>query len=128
MKKTNKTNKISKSTHLCSNISHGTTLANALLHFVCCGLPAILALLSSVLGVSSYNVNFISPATRTWLLVLGGILLATSIYFYKKESCCKNCGDLVWKKRILIISGILLAIGLIFHVSSLYFSSGHACH
>jgi hypothetical protein len=106
------------------------TLAAAFFHFICCGLPALLALLSGVFGVSAVPaLDFITASQRTYLLIFGGILLGLSYILYCKEKkCCIDPKHLWRKKWILYTATGFFILGLIFHTVSLIALSEPACH
>lgn len=108
----------------------GGTLATAFFHFICCGLPALLALLSGVFGMSAVPAfDFITSSQRTYLLVFGGILLGLSYILYCTEKkCCVDPKHLWRKKWILYTATGFFVLGLIFHIVSLMVLSEPACH
>lgn len=116
--------------NVCNHVVFGSTFLTAVFHFFFCGVPAFLAITSSIFGIySMQSMNFITSEQRGYLLIIGGILLAISFFMYKKEKqCCNDKRILIWKKWILYISLSLYTIGLLFHILSMTLLTTPSCH
>lgn len=117
--------------NICSNITFGSAVLTALFHFVFCGIPALIGILSVVFGTFALSpVNFITSQQRTYLLIVSGFLIITSFLLYRKEKCycCFSEKELFLKKIVLMFSSGLFLIGLVFHLISIMFLTTPSCH
>jgi len=105
----------------CRHITISSTILTALFHFVCCGLPSLMALVAAIFGLTSvHSMHWLSTVLRTNLLIVGGILLTISfVIYYKEKDICENTKAMHYEKIILFTSAILFAIGLISHIISM---------
>ena len=115
---------------ICKHATLGGTLATAIIHFFCCGLPALLALFSAIFGMTAaHSFNLFTHSQKTWLLVFGAIMLIISfILYFKERKCCEGSKNLVTKRVILYTSAGLFLFGLIFHFISAMTLATPACH
>lgn len=117
--------------NFCEKLTFRGTVLSVLFHFVCCGLPALLGLLSAVLGVSLSLpwVGSIKPEYMIGLMIVAGVLLVMSFVFYfKKTKCCDNASQMKWNKIVLIIAFVLYIMGIV--VNFVTPMAGHeiSCH
>ena len=101
----------------CRNVGIIGSLATAVFHFVCCGLPTILVLLNGVLNLTDIpHFSILSHHQMGYMLVFSGALLALSfaLALWGKCSCHqKGCYSASWV--ILYVSLLLYLTALFFH-------------
>lgn len=109
-----------KNQKIANNFSLFSTSITVLFHFVCCGIPLILILLSLFFGMNiEMNLLKISHTQMTILLIVSGIFLTISYILYYKD--CKGCCNQKFhkiNKIVLIIATILYIIGTSGHLFS----------
>lgn len=128
MKENNDISKFYK--NCCCNIAFGGTILTTLFHFIFCGLPALIGILSLIFGTFSYSpFGFISTQQRTYLLIISAVLLVISAALYRRE--CKFCKmkKFIFIKKVILLTSIgLFFIGLTFHLISIIFLTVPSCH
>lgn len=125
--KENHKNKCKKT---CHNIIFGSTFTTAIFHFICCGLPALIALFGAIFGLTLLPpLNFLSATQRGYLLIIGGCLLAVSLFlFFRQQKNCDCKETMKWERIILFSSLGFFTMGVIFHIISILTLAEPACH
>lgn len=116
--------------NFCCNVAFGGTILTTLFHFIFCGLPALIGILSLIFGTFSFSsFGFISTQQRTYLLIISAIMLVISAVLYRREcKFCKMKKSMLIKKIILLTSIGFFFIGLTFHLISIIFLTVPSCH
>ncbi|MFV0625778.1 MAG: hypothetical protein ACK5N8_00330 [Alphaproteobacteria bacterium] len=115
---------------LANKLSLTSTIATVIFHFICCGLPLILIMISILFGVNiETNIIKITHQQMTILLILSGTFLALSYFLYYKNcnGCCNQKFHKI-NKIILIIATLLYLIGVSGHVLTPKFSESNTSH
>ncbi len=107
----------------------GSSLFLALFHFVCCGVPALSALLNAGMMTAMPKQTLLSHHQMGYMLYFSGALLLLSFYFvFSKKCCCVEEKHISFMKIILFVSLVLYGAAVYFHIEQLAMPMEHAMH
>ena len=107
----------------------GSSLFLALFHFVCCGIPALSALLNAGMIGAMPKQTLLSHHQMGYMLYFSGALLVLSFYLvFSKKCCCIEEKHISFMKITLFLSLLLYAVAVYFHIEPLSMPMEHAMH
>ncbi len=106
-----------------------SSLFLALFHFVCCGVPALSALLNAGMMTAMPKQTLLSHHQMGYMLYFSGALLLLSFYFvFSKKCCCVEEKHISFMKITLFVSLVLYGVAVYFHIEQPAMPMEHAMH